>query len=151
MAMANEQVVEVLNRLIQTCKDGENGFRTAAGGVKTPELKHLFESYSSERARFASELQAEVQRLGSKPQDSGSVAGVLHRGWINIKAMVTGQHEAAIITECVGGEDAAMKTYEEASQSGLPEAIQSVVARQLDQVREAHARVRALQEVTAKA
>lgn len=150
MASPEESVVEVLNRLIQTCKDGENGFHTAAGAVKTPELKHLFDSYAAERARFAGELQAEVEKLGGKPQASGSVAGVLHRGWINIRSVVGGHHESTVIAACETGEDAALKAYDEALKANLPEELRVVILRQLDQVKEAHARIRALEDVTAK-
>src|SRR5436305_2083684 len=128
MTLANEQVAEALNRLIETCKDGENGFRTAATGVKTRELKQLFESYAAQRARFAGELQAAVEQLGGRPQERGSVAGVLHRGWMNIKGLVTGHDDAAIIQECETGEDAAMKTYMEAIQQELPQDVQTVIS-----------------------
>ena len=148
MANAPEQAVKALNHLIETCKDGENGFRTAAGGVKRPDLKQLFGSYANQRGLFASELQGEVQRLGGKPETGGSVSAAVHRGWINIKSLVTGQDEAAIIAECEQGEDVALKVYEEALQADLPADIDVVVRRQLAQVREAHDRVRTLKVAT---
>src|SRR5438046_2541206 len=130
MAATNDQAVEVLNRLIQACKDGEKGYRTAAEGVRTPELKQLFDSYASQRACFAGELQAEVERLGGKPQENGSDLGLLHCGWMNIKALVTGHNEAAVIAECESGEDAVFKTYEEAMQADLPQEARSAIGRQ---------------------
>ena len=148
MANVSEQAVKALNHLIETCKDGENGFRTAAGGVTRPELKQLFDSYANQRGLFASELQGEVQRLGGKPETGGSVSAALHRGWINIKSLVTGRDEAAIIAECEQGEDVALKVYEEALQADLPADTDAVVRRQLAQVREAHDRVRALKIAT---
>ena len=75
---SNEEVISTLNDLIETCRDGQNGFQTAADGVKNPELKQLFNSYSRQRASFVGELQDEVRRLGSDPENSGSVAGALH-------------------------------------------------------------------------
>ena len=62
MATDNDSLISTLNNLIETCKDGENGFRTASDGVKNQELKALFLTYSQQRAQFASELQAEVRR-----------------------------------------------------------------------------------------
>ena len=146
MALDNNDVVSTLNNLIETCKDGENGFRTAADGVKNSELKTLFLTYSQQRAQFAAELQAEVRNLGGDPEDTGSVAASLHRGWINIKSTVTGEDEGAVISECERGEDSAVKNYQEALREGLPANVQSVVQRQYTQVKDAHDRIRSLEK-----
>jgi uncharacterized protein (TIGR02284 family) len=146
MATDNDNVISTLNNLIETCKDGENGFRTAADGVKNSELKTLFNTYSQQRAQFAAELQSEVRNLGGDPEDTGSVAATLHRGWINIKSTVTGEDEAAVIAECERGEDSAVKNYKEAMNAILPANLQSVIQRQFTQVKEAHDRIRALEK-----
>lgn len=39
---------------------------------------------------------------------------LLLRGWINLKAAVTGTDGAAIITECERGDEVAVKHYEDA-------------------------------------
>ena len=63
----NDKVISTLNNLIETCKDGQDGFRQAAEGVKHTELKTLFLTYAQQRAQFAGELQSEVHRLGGTP------------------------------------------------------------------------------------
>lgn len=148
MATDNDNVISTLNNLIETCKDGENGFRTAADGVKNGELKTLFLTYSQQRAQFAAELQAEVRNLGGDPEETGSVAASLHRGWINIKSTVTGEDEGAIISECERGEDSAVKNYQDALKETLPTNIQSTIERQYTQVKEAHDRIRALEKAS---
>ncbi len=141
----HQAVIAALNRLIETCKDGENGFRTAAEGVMNTELKSLFHSYAQQRAQYAIELQSEVRRLGGDPENRGSLAATLHRGWINIKAVVTGQDEGAIISECERGEDSAKSNYQDALQEDLPADIRALVERQYAGVKEAHDRIRALE------
>ena len=42
MAEKNDEVISVLNDLIETCKDGEYGFRTCAEHVKSTDLKDVF-------------------------------------------------------------------------------------------------------------
>ena len=37
--MTNENVIDTLNTLIETCKDGEYGFRTCAEHVKSAQLR----------------------------------------------------------------------------------------------------------------
>ena len=56
--MEHKNAVDVVENLIETCKDGENGYRDAAEHVKRPDLKTLFLSLSLERSKFAGELQA---------------------------------------------------------------------------------------------
>ena len=147
MATDNDNVISTLNNLIETCKDGENGFRTAADGVKNSELKTLFNTYSQQRAQFAAELQSEVRNLGGDPENTGSVAATLHRGWINIKSTVTGEDEAAVIAECERGEDSAVEHYQEAlSDQSLPVQVREVVQRQYVAVQAAHDRVRDLRD-----
>jgi uncharacterized protein (TIGR02284 family) len=149
--MANDNVISTLNNLIETCKDGENGFRTASDGVKNSELKTLFLTYSQQRAQFAAELQNEVRNLGGDPEDTGSVAATLHRGWINIKSTVTGEDEGAVISECERGEDSAVRNYQDSLKENLPANIQSVVQRQDTQVKEAHDRIRGLEKAGERA
>ncbi len=144
MANQNDAAVSVLNDLIETCKDGANGFRTAAAAVQNGEAKALFTSRVQLIDHSATELQAEVRRLGGSPEKSGSVAATLHRGWIDLKAAVTGKNDAAIITECERGEQVAVKSYEGALEKQLPPDIRSLVQRQLDGAVQNLERVRAL-------
>src|SRR6516162_5770950 len=104
MTAPGNDVVTVLNGLIETCKDGEEGYRTAARCVNNSDLKVLFTSYAEQRAHFAVELQAEVRRLGADPEKTGTLVGALHRGWTNLKSIVVGADEAAIVAECERGE-----------------------------------------------
>ena len=143
-----QEVISTLNNLIETCKDGENGFRTAAEHVKDRHLRTLFNTYAQQRAQFAAELQSEVRGLGGDPEMAGSVGGAMHRGWINLKAAVTGGEEGAILAECERGEDAALKNYHEAQNVDLPEPVQDIVERQYRQVKEAHDRIRAMEKAT---
>jgi uncharacterized protein (TIGR02284 family) len=150
MALENDEVISVLNDLIETCKDGQNGFRTAAEETKSSELRTLFNTYSLQRAKFAAELQDEVLRLGGEPEETGSTAAVLHRGWMNIKSTVTGEDEGSIISECERGEDSAVAAYEEALENVLPGNLTVIVENQFSQVKEAHDRIRSLEKAKAK-
>lgn len=145
-----DKAVSILNDLIQTCRDGEEGFKTAADGVQDSNLKSLFTQYSQQRANFARVLEEEVVRLGAKPEERGSVSGALHRGWINIKAAVTGKSDDAIISEAERGEDVAKEAYQKALNQALPVSALSVVQQQATQVLEAHDRVRALEKAAGK-
>lgn len=145
MALSTDDTISVLNDLIEMCKDGENGFRTASEEVKNPQLKSLFSEYSQQRAQFARELQTEVARIGGEQEKSGSAAGAMHRGWMNVKSAVTGDSDKAIISEAERGEDSARGRYEDALAKGLPPEVRSIVQRQYMRVKECHDRIRSLE------
>lgn len=145
---SNDEVISTLNNLIATCRDGQQGFQTAAEGASDAALKELFYFYSRQRGGFAGELQDEVRRLGGDPESSGSAAAALHRGWINIKAAVTGRDDNAIIGECERGDDAAVSNYRAALEVDMPANVRSMIERQFAEVKEAHEHVRNLERAT---
>jgi uncharacterized protein (TIGR02284 family) len=148
--MDNEKVTSTLNGLIETLKDGEQGFKTAAEGLQDSQVRSLFLQYSRQRSDMARELQAEVRRLGGDPEKAGSIAGAAHRGWLNIKSVVTGKDDASIIAEAERGEDSAKKMYDEALREALPSQTLALVREQSMKVHDAHDRVRALEEATSR-
>jgi len=143
---SNDEVISTLNNLIETCRDGQNGFQTAADGIKNSELKELFYGYAQQRAKFVGELQDQVRHLGGDPENTGSVAATLHRGWINIKSTITGEDEGAIVAECERGEDSAVSNYRDALNADTPANVRQVIERQFSSVKEAHDRIRSLEK-----
>ena len=79
--LSNDDVISCLNGLIETCRDGQQGFLEAADAVDTSEFKTLFAQFSQQRAQFVGELQSLVRNLGGDPENSGSTLGAIHRGW----------------------------------------------------------------------
>jgi uncharacterized protein (TIGR02284 family) len=147
----NEDFISLLNNLIETCKDGEEGFKEAAEGVERSDLKSIFREYSQQRSEYASVLQGLVRSMGGDPETDSSISGAVHRGWINIKAAVTGQDEAAILNECERGEDYAKEAYEEALKQPLPANIADVIRQQSQGVQAAHNRIRELRNAESRA
>jgi uncharacterized protein (TIGR02284 family) len=115
------------------------------------QLKQVLAAAAQRCAEGANELQEQVRLLGGDPDKYSSVAGTLHRAWVDIKAVITGKDEQAVLEECERGEDVAKKTYEEALAKGLPDNIRSIVQRQYLGVVENHDRVRDLRNRYRKA
>jgi uncharacterized protein (TIGR02284 family) len=142
-----DETSSTLNQLIQTCKDGEKGFAAAAEAVSDPNLRHLFQSYSQQRSEFAAELELEVRRMAKEPSQEGHMAAALHRGWMDLKAAVSGRDEGAVIAECERGEDLAVKAYQQALNAPIPADLRAMVERQFIKIQEAHDQVRSLERV----
>ncbi len=141
-----------LNDLIETLKDGQNGFKRAAEDVKSSDLKTLFSDYSLQRSKFAGELQSVARSLGeNEPETTGSVSARLHRGWIDLKSAVTDRDDHAILAECERGEDFAVAAYRKATEDGeLPANVLATLSTQFADIQAAHDRVRDLRDSLAK-
>lgn len=146
--MDNDKVVKVLNHLIQTCKDGEAGYREAAEDVNDPELRTLFNRHAQQRAGYAAELSQEVIRLGGDPEDTGGVAAALHRAWTNVKQALSGNDRDAVLAEVERGEGSAIETYEDALKQSLPQFLIDKVKTQHEGIVEARRDISALRTTT---
>jgi uncharacterized protein (TIGR02284 family) len=146
-----KEIISTINGLIETLKDGQEGFKQAAEAVKDTQLKSLFRDYSQQRSRFASELQTQARSLGeSDPEKTSSAAGAMHRAWINIKSAVTSGDDKAILAECERGEDSAVNEYEKAMEDNLSSPLRDIVSRQYSEIKSAHDRVKELRDATSK-
>jgi uncharacterized protein (TIGR02284 family) len=142
--MVDQKVLSTLNTLLETTRDGEDGFRTCSAAVASPELKNVFETAARRCDEGAAELEAKIRNLGGEPVQSGTVSGALHRAWTNIKSSITGLDEHAVLAECERGEDVAKHAYEAALQEDLPEDVAAIIRRQYQGVVHNHDQIRDL-------
>ena len=142
----NEKI-DALNDLTETLKDGQQGFMTAAKDVKSPDLAQVFDRYARQRAEFAAKLQAHVIALGADVEKSGSLAGSVHRGWINLKAALSSNEPQAVLEEAERGEDAAVAAYRKAlERTDLDASTRELISSQYAAVKAAHDHVRDLRD-----
>jgi uncharacterized protein (TIGR02284 family) len=144
--MDNEEVISTLNDLIETSKDGEAGFRTCAEDVTDSQIKVFFSNRAQSCAAAVIELQDLVRAYGGDPENSSSLGGALHRRWVDIKALITGMDDKAVINECERGEDVAVASYRRALQKNLPPDARTLVERQYQGVLQNQDQVRALRD-----
>lgn len=142
--MTDRTAVAALNQLLEVCRDGEMGFWTAADHVADEGLKWMFKGIAQRRGEFAEDLKQAIRRLGGAVVEGGSVAGSVHRGWMDVKTAFPGLHERSVLEEAVRGEGSALKAYEAAMATKLPPEAQSLVDTQYTDVKDTHARVTAL-------
>lgn len=142
--MTNENIVSTLNNLIETCKDGQEGYKQASEGISNTTTKTLFNDLFKQRSMFSSELQAIVKSFGGDPEETGSISGSIHRGWMDIKDAVAGNDDTAILNECERGEDVALAAYKKALENDMPVVPADAVRRQYGAIQAAHDQVKAL-------
>jgi uncharacterized protein (TIGR02284 family) len=147
--MSNNEVISILNGLVQTCKRGEEVFRSAAENIRNSEFRRLFNIFAQQRTQFISELQVEIHRLGG---DVGTAptptATTTSQKTIPFNRPSVGSElrdEASIIAMCQREEEAAVNDYQEALKADLPLDVQYVVKRQYMDIKDAYDRIRILQ------
>lgn len=135
-----------LNTLISTLIDSVTGFEDAAANIDgSSRLQQLFRERASERREVVGDLRAEVSRLGGNPEDDGSFLGKAHQRFLDLKSVVTGRDEQAIINEVERGEDYLKEKFETALSSGsLSGESRAVVERAYQSVRSGHDQISAL-------
>jgi uncharacterized protein (TIGR02284 family) len=144
--MDENNAIDVVEALIETCKDGQKGYEDAAQHAKRNDLKSFFREQSVERAGFARELQAELAMLGKPEKEvSGSVSGAMHRAWIDAKTSLGGG-DKTILESVEAGEDDAKEKYNKALAGTLPSTLSEIVRRQAASVQRAHDRVKMLRD-----
>jgi len=148
MNASTQSAASVLESLIEVCRNGQEGFLSAAEDIKNPAFKTLFREIALQRREFAGELQALATSLGGEQHVTSTVPGAIHRGWMDIKAALASGEEYPVLTECERGEDAADQEYREALEQGsLPQNIREVVEKQYQVIHSSHDRMRRLRDL----
>jgi uncharacterized protein (TIGR02284 family) len=142
----NDEVIDVLNDILETSRDGEYGFRACAEHTKAQDIKTLFLRHADECRAAAAEMASEIRRLGGKADDGGSASGTMHRGWVAVRGTLTGFSDVAMLDECERGEDAAIARYRKALSNNLPSDIRAIIEKQYQGAQRNHDQIKALRD-----
>ena len=108
-----EEMIDSLNELIHVCRDSEQGLRQAAKEIHDAEQKKMLATAARLRAEFAQRIQDELCEMGVEPADAGTLAGLCHRSWMNLRYQLNLHDDEVVFRECCRGEEAALTEYEE--------------------------------------
>lgn len=142
----NDDAIDILNDLIEISHDGEYGFRECAEHVKSQDIKTLLNRRADDCRSAVAELQTLVRQCGGSPEEGGTTAGAMHRGWVSMRGTLTGYSDKAMLDECERGEDVALASYRKALKRELPASIKSAVERQAQGVQRNHDQIKALRD-----
>jgi len=146
-----EKAASVLNDLTEINNDRVAGFEKALADINDEniDLKAVFQEYATQSRKFSQELTALVAGYGEDVETGNSVAGTLHRAWIDVKSLFGGSDRLSILNEAERGEDAIKAAYKLALEKGeLTGEALATVNRQADEVRTAHDAIKALRDAT---
>ena len=144
--MENNELIDTLNTLIETSRDGDDGFTACAEDAKDASLRAYFTICATRCRESVRTLEEVVKHHGGTPEESGSVLGSVNRAWLNLRAAISSNSDLAVLEECERAEDAAIRVYRRALEQDLPADVSPVVKLQLNGAQENHDRVRAMRD-----
>ncbi len=130
-----DELIDTLNTLLVMSRDGEEGFRHAAAHAKMPVISAVMQRRAADCASAVIELDNEIERLGGRPAEHGSVQGALMRGWTSLKTVFSSEDDKIVLDACVAAEDEALQTFRDALGKPMPASVRALVERQLEGVR----------------
>lgn len=152
--MENSQEISVLNDLLQITNDRINGFGKVEGKVweSYSDLKSEYEKMISQSKIMKNEIINLITERGGNPDDTSSVAGNLHRTWIDVKNTLSiASNERETLDNVIFGEKHALEAYESALNSGeLSKESSEVIADQLTSLRSSYRQFSNIEEYKSK-
>jgi uncharacterized protein (TIGR02284 family) len=144
--IALERVQSRLKDLIETLRDGQEGFKELGHRLQDGGAKRVFLEETQVRAEYAAELENELHRIGLHDvKVSASHGTKLRLFWAEIKAkLVNGDH--VLLSAAEQGEDVAKKAYEDALKEDLPLPLRELLDRQFEHIQRSHDKVKALRD-----
>lgn len=140
--MKNKEEASVLNDLLHITNDRIEGFAKVEGKVweNYPDVKPEYAKLNSLSKVMKNELINLIQEDGEEAEDTSSVAGALHRTWIDIKNSFTlGNREESTIENVIFGEKAAIDAYQNAIDSGkLSQRSLDIVSEHLKHIKDSY-------------
>lgn len=137
--MQNETVLNQLQFLLGTLRDGKKGFADAAAHATSPDLAQLLTARSEQRGTFERQIAEQITALGGKPDQHSSLGAALHRTWLNIRDALSGRDDHAVLAECVRGEGVAVENFTDVlSEMELPADLRALIQHQFAAVKEGH-------------
>ncbi len=146
-----ERWIRVVESLISTSRDSQQGYAQAAQYANDAELRAFCNDQSEERKLFAQELENRVNQLGRHGTSSDtSTSQSLRHAWVALKDKL-GAGDDSILASVASAEDDARDQYEKALRDKLPEGIAQTLRAQLQSVLAARDHVQLLRERRKKA
>ncbi len=142
----NDDTIKEVQKLIEINIDSAKGFSEAAKNIENSTVAHYFRECGVRRERYASELQQHVARSGTKPEESGSLKGAVHRWWLDLRGTIQNGNEHAVLAEAERGEDAIKERYENVLKATAGSALNDVLQHQYASIKSDHDRIRSMRD-----
>ena len=113
--MEKEEVSKNIKTLVGKNMDMYKEYLRAAEFAKDMHLRDYLIDQATDRKDFAENLMEilAINDYDLKVEATESLGASIHRGWINLKSILTGTSDKQILEECINGDRASIKEYED--------------------------------------
>ncbi len=146
--MNKEQLINGLNALLTRNYDSEKGYQTAKDNVENISLEAFFNQKIAQRYQFGHEIKDLLSMLGGKPDKGTSITGDLHRGWMNLKGVLSMNTAEEILEEVERGEETCLEDYDTfLRENEMPVEVRQVISRQRNYIAKTLNRIEQLEDI----
>ncbi|WP_047547599.1 ferritin-like domain-containing protein [Psychroserpens sp. Hel_I_66] len=148
MSTYTKEVGKKLNDLLEKTYDAEKGYKKAAENVEHAALKSYFSQKAQERYNFGHELKSEIKSFNQDVDKGGSVAGTMHRAWMDVKSLFSADDEESMLEEAIRGEKAAVDEYQDVlSETSLPSSTKTILTSQKNTIENGLSNIKRLEDL----
>jgi uncharacterized protein (TIGR02284 family) len=145
--IALDKVESTLNELVETLREGHEGYKEMGARLQDARAKRLFLEETQVRAEYAAELENELHRLGVHDVKAGvSLISKARHLWGEIQSNLAGGQKALLST-VEKSDNAALEVYANALKQELPLPLRELLGRQQEHIQRVHDEVRALHDM----
>jgi uncharacterized protein (TIGR02284 family) len=110
--------IEKLNYLLRMEHNAIRGYEHAIENVGHESLKSRLEAYRQAHSERATRLSNLINANSGEPVMGGTIAGALHRNWLDLKAAAASNNAEAVLEAVVFGERNLDEAYEDMLNNG---------------------------------
>lgn len=122
-----------LRELHQADLDSGRVFREAARVVSDDSVATICDDFGRKRENFAEELEQYLTELES--EDHASLAAVVHRAWLDLRASFSSHNPGAVLAEVLRGERRVRGAYEQATAALAGSPVLGLIQRHLREIK----------------
>lgn len=139
-------LVECLDTLIQTCRDGESGFRRCAEQARSMPLQWLLAQRAQRYHKDCAELLALRDEFvgGVSQAPPACRGGGTPHGWVAAEGLLATFSDLALLSECERGEHTMLQHYRRVLEEELPIVLRAVAQRHCAAAQSQRAQMRRL-------
>ena len=149
---SHKNLVHLLMELLEKNYDAEKGYKKALQHTSNPDLKNFLKKQAVQRNHFATEIDKQIHLINEHPKDkvSGSTLGSIHRFWIDVKSSWGKKSDQSILEECLRGEKASLKEYEEQLEKNeyhISPEVKSMLEEHRDKIKKTLKQIKVLEDL----
>ncbi len=129
--MNKNEIKDDLQKIVDICNDGVEGYEIAADKIDDGSMKTLFLRLSQQRKGFIETIKNEAHTMGIDFNETGTAKGFFHRTWLATKSTFSSDKKDKVIEEAMTGENKALEVYAKVTADpAVPEYLQHTLGEQ---------------------